>query len=104
MKESIRINNVGPLKAIELEDIKPLTVLIGESGSGKSTLMKIIVLMRYVYKMLNIRCYLKNAGVSKSPFKLKIKSLISDDLTVYLNDTTERGTGTCPKPHYQRVG
>lgn len=86
MKESIRINNVGPLKAIELEDIKPLTVLIGESGSGKSTLMKIIVLMRYVYKMLNIRCYLKNAGVSRSPFKLKIKSLISDDLTVYLND------------------
>ena len=86
MKESIIIKNVGPLKAIELEDIKALTVLIGESGSGKSTLMKIIVLMRYVYKMLNIRCYLKNAGVSRSPFKLKIKSLISDDLTVYLND------------------
>lgn len=86
MKESIRILNVGPVKDIEIEDICPLTILVGESGSGKSTLMKIIVLMRYIYKMLNIRCYLKNAGVSRSPFKLTIKNLISDDLTLYLND------------------
>lgn len=86
MKESIIINNVGPLNGIDIEEIKPLTVLIGESGSGKSTLMKIIVLMRYIFKMLNIRCYLKNSGVTKSPFKLKIKSLISDDLTLYLED------------------
>ena len=89
MKESIIIQNVGPLKEIDIEEIKPLTVLIGESGSGKSTLMKIIVLMRYIYKMLNIRCYLKNSGVSKSPFKLMIKSLISDDLTLYLDDNKE---------------
>lgn len=89
MKESIIIENVGPLKEIELEEIKQLTILIGESGSGKSTLMKIIVLMRYIYKMLNIRCYLKNSGVSRSPFKLKIKSLISDDLTAYLIDNKE---------------
>jgi len=86
MKESIKIQNVGPVKDIEIEEICPFTILVGESGSGKSTLMKIIVLMRYIYKMLNIRCYLKNAGVSRSPFKLTIKSLISDDLTVYLND------------------
>ena len=39
--------------------------------------------------MLNIRCYLKNSGVSRSPFKLKIKSLISDDLTGYLTDNKE---------------
>lgn len=89
MKEGIIIKNVGPLKDIELEDIKQLTVLIGESGSGKSTLMKIIVLMRYIYKMLNIRNYLKNSGVSRSPFKLKIKSLISDDLTAYLVENEE---------------
>ena len=89
MKESIIIQNVGPLKEIDIEGIKPLTVLIGESGSGKSTLMKIIVLMRYIYKMLNIRCYLKNSGVSRSPFKLTIKNLISDDLATYLNDNKE---------------
>jgi predicted ATPase len=89
MKECIIIENVGPLKHIELEDIKQLTILVGESGSGKSTMMKIIVLMRYIYKMLNIRCYLKNSGVSRSPFKLKIKSLISDDRTAYLIDNRE---------------
>jgi len=89
MKESIYIRRVGPLKEVDIEEIKPLTVLIGESGSGKSTLMKIIVLMRYIYKMLNIRCYLKNSGVSRSPFKLTIKNLISDDLATYLNDNNE---------------
>ena len=89
MKESIYIQNAGPLKEIEIEDICPLTVLIGDSGSGKSTLMKIIALMRYIFKMLNIRCYLKNSGVSRSPFRLKFENLLSDDLAVYLKDNKE---------------
>jgi AAA15 family ATPase/GTPase len=46
MKESIHIKNLGPIKDILIEDIKPLTVLIGESGSGKSTLMKAIALLK----------------------------------------------------------
>ena len=50
MKESIIIKNLGPLKEVEIRDIKPLTVFIGKSASGKSTIMKIIVLMRYIYK------------------------------------------------------
>lgn len=50
MKESIIIKNLGPLKEVEISDIKPLTVFIGRSASGKSTIMKIIVLMRYIYK------------------------------------------------------
>lgn len=45
MRESISIKNFGPLKNISIDDIKPLTVFIGESASGKSTLMKVIVLM-----------------------------------------------------------
>ena len=89
MRESIFIQNAGPLKEIEIEDVRPLTVLIGESGSGKSTLMKIIVLMRYIYKMLNIRSYLKNAGISRSPFRLKIENLLSDDLAIYLKNNKE---------------
>ncbi|HAK75961.1 MAG TPA: ATP-binding protein, partial [Runella sp.] len=40
MTESIKIKNLGPIKDIYINDIKPLTILIGESGSGKSTLMK----------------------------------------------------------------
>ena len=69
MKESIKIKNLGPLRNIEIDNIKPLTVLIGESGSGKSLLMKTLILFRYIYKMLNIRWYLRNSNVNKSRFK-----------------------------------
>ena len=55
MKESIRIKNMGPLRDVYIEDIRPMTILIGESGSGKSLLMKTLILFRYIYKMLNIR-------------------------------------------------
>ncbi len=72
MKESIHIRNLGPIKDIFIEDIKSLTVLIGESGSGKSTLMKAIALFRWLYKMHNIRSYLKRSKVSKSPFRFRM--------------------------------
>jgi len=89
MKEAIKIQNVGPLADVSIDDIRPLTVLIGESASGKSTLMKVIDLMRYIYKMANIRCYLKNANITKSPFRFDFKSLLQDDLR---NDITEKST------------
>ena len=41
MIESLEIKDFGPIKHIHVEDIKPMTVLIGESGSGKSTIMKV---------------------------------------------------------------
>jgi DNA repair exonuclease SbcCD ATPase subunit len=46
MTESISIKNLGPLKDIYFENIKPFTVLIGASGSGKSTIMKALALFR----------------------------------------------------------
>ena len=64
MKESIHIKNFGPLRDVRIDDIKPLTVLIGDSASGKSALMKVVALMRYIYKRANIYSYLKNAGVN----------------------------------------
>ena len=72
MKESIHIKNLGSIKDIFIDDIKPITVLIGESGSGKSTLMKAIALFRWIYKMHNIRSYLKRSKVSKSPFRFRM--------------------------------
>lgn len=72
MKESIHIKNLGPIKDIFIDDIKAITVLIGESGSGKSTLMKAIALFRWIYKMHNIRSYLKRSQVSKSPFRFRM--------------------------------
>ena len=48
-------------------------MLIGESGSGKSTLMKAIALFRWIYKMHNIRSYLKHSNISKSPFRFRME-------------------------------
>ncbi|WP_410879329.1 AAA family ATPase [Myroides sp. DW712] len=74
MIESIHIKNLGPIKDISIDHIKPLTVLIGESGSGKSTLMKAIALFRWIYKMHNIRSYLKHSNISKSPFRFRMET------------------------------
>lgn len=82
MKESIEIRNAGPIRHILIDDVKPITVMIGNSGSGKSVLMKTLMLMRYIYKMMNIRSALKNSGI-KSPFRLHIKTLLHDDLANY---------------------
>lgn len=95
MKESIIIKNLGPLKEVEIRYIKPLTVFIDKSVSGKSTIMKIIVLMRYIYKMVNIRFYLKNAKITRSPFKLRFNSLLHDGLGSMITAETEI---SCPMP------
>lgn len=83
MVESIRIRNLGPLRDVEIENIRPMTVLIGESGSGKSLLMKTLILFRYIYKMLNIRWYLRNSNVNKSRFKLAMDHLLTPELKLY---------------------
>ena len=66
MKESIHIQNFGPLRDVRIDDIKPLTVLIGDSASGKSMLMKVVTLMRQAYQRENITSYLRNANISES--------------------------------------
>lgn len=83
MIESLEIKDFGPIKHIHVEDIKPMTILIGESGSGKSTIMKVLALSRWLYKMMSIRSYLKYSGVKKTPFRFRIDSLLR---TVGLED------------------
>jgi predicted ATPase len=90
MKESILIRNLGPLKEIEIDDIRPFTVFIGESGSGKSTIMKILVLFRWLYKMLNIRSYLKYANISQASFKFDFKSNLNyNGISSYIRPDSE---------------
>ena len=72
MKEYITIKNVGPLKDIERMSVRPLTVLIGESAIGKSTLMKVLVLMRYLFKRANIRSFLKHSSITNSPLEFAL--------------------------------
>jgi len=84
MKEAIVIKNVGPLADIVMEDIRPFTVIIGPSGSGKSLLMKVISLMRFIYKRVNVRSFLLNSGLKRAPFRIRLDSLLHDDLKYYL--------------------
>ena len=87
--ESLSIENFGPLKKINLEDITPFTVLVGESGSGKSTIMKILVLFRYFYKKVVMRSYLRNSGISKSHFRLRFNYFVKNNgFEGYVNDKT----------------
>ena len=100
MKESIVIKNLGPLKDISIEEIKPFTVFIGESGSGKSTLMKVISLFRWIYKMHNIHSYYIKSNVN-SPFQIDdiysyfencgIKEFIKSDTKIIYKTTFDNG-------------
>ena len=76
MKEYITIKEFGPLKNIENLEIRPFTVLIGESASGKSTLMKVVAMTRYIYKMANIRSYLYRSNITKSPFRIRLDTMM----------------------------
>lgn len=90
MIESIYIKNLGPVKDISIDHIKPITVLIGESGSGKSTLMKAIALFRWLYKMHNIRSYLKHSNISKSPFRFRMETYFKNcGFEQFIKNTTE---------------
>lgn len=76
MKEYLSIQNFGPLRNIDNLSIKPYTILIGESASGKSTLMKVTAMMRYLYKMANIRSYLRHSKITKSPFRMRLAPMM----------------------------
>jgi predicted ATPase len=90
MKEAITIKNFGPVKEVEINDIRPFTVFIGESGSGKSTVMKVAALFRWIHKMLNIRSYLKYAGISQSPFSFDFPLYVKNSgLSEYIKPDTD---------------
>ena len=90
MKESIIIKNFGPINEIEINDIRPFTVFIGESGSGKSTILKVIALFRWIFKMVSIRSYLKQSGITSSPFTFDFKEYLKNDgIGDYLTSSTE---------------
>lgn len=79
MKESINIKAIGAIQELEIEDLKPLTLFVGNTASGKSTILKVVIFMRYIYKMVNIRSYLKNAKIQKSPFRFRLDQMLYDN-------------------------
>ena len=79
MKESINIKAIGAIHELEIDDLKPLTLFVGNTASGKSTILKVVIFMRYIYKMVNIRSYLKNAKIQKSPFRFRLDQMLYDN-------------------------
>lgn len=87
--ESLIVRNVGALKEVELKELKPLTVLIGASASGKSTLMKIIALMRYIFKRVTIKAYLKNSQIDRAIFRIRFQDYLKDGMKTLFNKDSE---------------
>ena len=87
--ESLKVKNIGALKEVYLKELKPLTVLIGASASGKSTLMKIIALMRYIYKRVNIRAYLKNSQIDGAIFNIRFQDYLKDGMKTLITKDSE---------------
>lgn len=89
-KESLKIKCFGPIKEVVIEDIKPFTFFIGESGSGKSTILKVLALMRHMYKQLTLRSYLKLGNVIDKTIDLSIAEYLRNGgMSDYVSDQTE---------------
>ena len=96
MKESIIIKNLGPLKDIHIEEIKPFTVFIGESGSGKGTLGRIILGIEkpssgeiLLEKNTKISVVFQDYTSSVNP-SYKVKDIIEEALSAIVKNSKER--------------
>ena len=91
MDESIKIVNLGPIKGIEIAQIKPFMVLVGESGSGKSTVMKVLSLFRWIYKRVNLRSYLRHSQAKDlKDLTFNMKDLLKfSGIDEYVKENTE---------------
>lgn len=89
-KETLKIKNFGPIREAEIDEIKPFTFLIGESGSGKSTILKVLAMMRHMYKQINLRSYLKQGNVIDRTIDLSISEYLHNGgMTDYVSSETE---------------
>lgn len=90
MREYLKISNFGPIVTVELNDIRPLTILIGESGSGKSTIMKVLSLFRWLYKRENLRSFLQESGIKQTTIRTRVKTLLKiSGIDEFLKPNTE---------------
>lgn len=90
MTEYLRIKNFGPIVDIELDNIAPFTILIGESGSGKSTVMKVLSMFRWIYKRVVLRSYVRQANIRKTGLEIQMKIILkTSQLNEYLKDDSE---------------
>ncbi|MDE7413229.1 MAG: ATP-binding protein [Muribaculaceae bacterium] len=87
--ESLVIKKFGPILDVNLTPIKRFNIFIGESGSGKSTIMKVLAMMRWIYKMCCVRTYLKNSGIP-TPFRFRADTILgTNGLKSFLHPESE---------------
>lgn len=87
-QELLRIRNFGPIKDVELV-IRPYMFFVGASGSGKSTILKVLAMMRHIFKLMNLRSYLKLGGVADTSINISSSQYLSNGgLIDFMNPDT----------------
>ncbi len=76
--ESLYIKNFGPVVDVNLSPIKRFNISIDESRSRKSTIMKVLAMMRWIYKMCCVRTYFKNSGI-QTPFRFRTDTILGEN-------------------------
>lgn len=87
--ERLLINNFGAIELAEFNTVKPLLFLVGESGSGKSTILKVLAIMRHIYKQLILRSYLRLGSVTEQLITLSFDQYLRNGgFERYVKDNT----------------
>lgn len=90
LQEQLSIRNFGPLSEINMEEITSYLFLIGESGTGKSTILKVLAIMRHIYKQMGLRSYLKEGNISESSIVFSFNEYLRNGgMEKYVKDNTE---------------
>lgn len=76
MKEYLKVENFGPIKFAEFENLEEFVLFVGKSGSGKSTLMRLIKSMRELCTYANVYSVLSFPHVHKT----KIQKTTEEDV------------------------
>lgn len=77
--QKIIIENLGPIKYAQI-DLKQFVVFIGKSGSGKSVILRTISMLKWVYKKMQYKVFLKNTNLNNDAIRINLSRLKKDSM------------------------
>ena len=77
--QKVLIKNLGPIKNAEIY-IKPFVVFVGRSGSGKSVVMRAVSMLKWVYKKMQYKAFLKNSKIKNNAIRFNLTRLKKDSM------------------------